>query len=261
MDEPPHGELKTCSAGGMESTKLESPSVPFDTGDRMRRTRYQQGSLTLAERKRDRKTWEYRWWETGTDGRRNRRCLVVGTLQDYPTEGLAQRALDTLRKDINVEHPRSSLQATTMRALIEHYEDKEMGEHSTKTFATCVTYRGYFRKWIKPRWGEYQITRVKAVVVEEWLRSLPLANGSKAKIRNMMHALFRHAIRWDWIEHNPITSVRQSAKRQEIPAVLSMVEVGGAVIAAHRANLRRRLRGRFHGIARRRVTRLEMVGY
>jgi hypothetical protein len=80
---------------------------------------------------------------------------VVGTLQDYPTEGLAQRALDTLRKDINVEHPRSALQATTMTALIEHYEDKEMGEYSTKTFATCVTYRGYFRKWIKPRWGKH----------------------------------------------------------------------------------------------------------
>ena len=42
-----------------------------------------------------------------------------------------------------------------------------------------------------------------------------------------MRALFRHAIRWNWIETNPITPVRRkSAKRQEIPAVLSIVEVG-----------------------------------
>ena len=191
----------------------------------MRRTRYQQGSLKLAERKRGRKTWEYRWYETGANGKRNRRCLVVGTLQDYPSETLALKALDALRKDINVEHPRSTRQNTTVGALIEHYEEKEMGEHSTKTFATCVTYKGYFRKWIKPRWGDYAITNVKAVVVEEWLRSLPLANGSKAKIRNIMHALFRHAIRWDWIEQNPITPVRQSAKRQEIPAILTMEEI------------------------------------
>jgi integrase len=191
----------------------------------MRRTRYQQGHLTLAERKRGRKTWEYRWWETGTDGKRSRRCLVVGTLQDYPTEALAQRALDPLRKDINVEHPRSARENMTMGALIDHYIEKEMGNHSTKTVATCVTYHGYFRKWIKPRWRDYVITNVKAVVVEEWLRSLPLANGSKAKIRNIMHALFRHAIRWDWIEQNPITPVRQSAKRREIPAILDVGEI------------------------------------
>jgi hypothetical protein len=36
---------------------------------------------------------------------------------------------------------------------------------------------------------------VKAVIVEEWLKSLPLANGSKAKIRNLMHAIFNHAFR------------------------------------------------------------------
>jgi integrase len=133
--------------------------------------------------------------------------------------------LDPLRKDINVEHPRSARENMTMGALIDHYIDKEMGEHSTKTVATCVTYHGYFRKWIKPRWKDYVITNVKAVVVEEWLRSLPLANGSKAKIRNIMHALFRHAIRWDWIEQNPITPVRQSAKRREIPAILDIGEI------------------------------------
>jgi integrase len=41
----------------------------------------------------------------------------------------------------------------------------------------------------------YRLREVKSVVVEEWLKMLPLTNGSRAKIRNIMHAIFNHAIR------------------------------------------------------------------
>lgn len=68
---------------------------------------------------------------------------------------------------------------------------------------------------------------IKAVVVEEWLRSLPLANGSRAKIRNLMHAIFNHAIRWEWHDRNPISMVRQSAKRQRVPTVLNIEQIKG----------------------------------
>ena len=63
------------------------------------------------------------------------------------------------------------------------------------------------------------------------LGRLPLANGSKAKIRNIMSALYSHAIRWEWAEKNPITSVRQSAKRQKTQCVLTIEEVVGLLIA------------------------------
>lgn len=48
---------------------------------------------------------------------------------------------------------------------------------------------------------------------------------SKAKIRNIMSALYSHAIRWEWATRNPIASVRQSAKRQSAPAVLTVYEL------------------------------------
>ncbi|HUB19795.1 MAG TPA: tyrosine-type recombinase/integrase, partial [Acidobacteriaceae bacterium] len=60
---------------------------------------------------------------------------------------------------------------------------------------------------------------------EEWLRSLALSNGSEAKIRNIMHAVFNHAVRWEWHERNPITQVRQSSKRMHIPVVLTLDQV------------------------------------
>lgn len=54
---------------------------------------------------------------------------------------------------------------------------------------------------------------------------IPLARGSRAKIRNIMSALYSHAIRWEWTERNPITSVRQSGKRQKAPPVLTPEEI------------------------------------
>jgi hypothetical protein len=40
-----------------------------------------------------------------------------------------------------------------------------------------------------------------------------------------MSALYSHAIRWEWTDRNPITSVRQSGKRQKAPAVLTPDEI------------------------------------
>jgi len=71
----------------------------------------------------------------------------------------------------------------------------------------------------------YRLRDVKSVVVEEWLKMLPLTNGSRAKIRNIMHAIFNHAIRWEWHSHNPVTRVRQSAKRMRILTVLSVDQI------------------------------------
>jgi integrase len=135
------------------------------------------------------------------------------------------RAVSALRANINMESPRAQIQAISFDTLVEHYRLKEMGEDAGKTFATCETYEGYLRKWILPRWKSYRLRDVKSVAVEEWLKSLPLLNGSRAKIRNMMHAIFNHAMRWEWHDQNPISRVRQSAKRSRIPVVLSIVQI------------------------------------
>lgn len=190
----------------------------------LRRTRYQDGSLVLRERS-GRKTWEYRWYEIQIDGSRKRRGVNLGSIQDYPTEAAAMKAVSALRANINMETPRAQIQAISFDTLVEHYRMKEMGEDSNKTFATRETYEGYLRKWILPRWRSYRLRDVKAVAVEEWLKSLPLVNGSRAKIRNMMHAVFNHALRWEWHDQNPITRVRQSAKRSRIPVVLSIAQI------------------------------------
>ncbi len=191
----------------------------------MRRTRFQQGSLQIVKRAGGRKAWEYRWYELQADGSRTRRNLMVGSLEQYPNRTAAQKAVAALRADINSESPRTSLTPISVQTLVEHYREKELGPDCTKTRKTQVTYVGYFRKWILPRWGSYHVTEVKAVAVEQWLRSLKYANGSKAKARNIMSAVFNHAVRWEWLDVNPIRMVRQSAKRTRIPIVLSIEQI------------------------------------
>src|SRR6516164_3061820 len=94
-----------------------------------------------------------------------------------------------------------------------------------KSYATQDTYEGYLKKWILPRWRSYRLGNLKTVQVEQWLHSLPLAQGSRAKIRNIMSALYSHAIRWEWITYNPITAVRQSTKRSKVPIVLTIEQI------------------------------------
>src|SRR6266852_3627472 len=114
----------------------------------MRRTRFQQGSLQIVKRAGGRKAWEYRWYELQADGSRTRRNLMVGSLEQYPNETTAQKAVAALRADINAENPRTCLTQISVHTLIEHYREKELGSDCAKSRKTQVTYVGYFRKWI-----------------------------------------------------------------------------------------------------------------
>lgn len=203
----------------------------------MRRTSYQKGSLKLADRRKG-KAWEFRWRDVQMDGSTRRKNIVIGTLEDLPNESAAQVAVDALRLEINRQTPQQLVKAISLETLVNHHRQHELPdvftkdkpaasarEEERKSYATQVTYDGYLRKWILPRWRSYRLTQVKAVEVEKWLKTLALAKGSKAKIRNIMSALYSHAIRWEWTDRNPITSVRQSSKRQRAPDVLTAEEI------------------------------------
>jgi|ERR1700728_253448 hypothetical protein len=60
-----------------------------------------------------------------------------------------------------------------------------------KSYSTQYAYNIYLKKWVLPRWRSYRLSEVKAVDVEAWLKTMPLARGR----RNLMSALFSHASR------------------------------------------------------------------
>jgi len=184
---------------------------------RFTRARYQQGSLIREERKVGPDVWIFRWREQTPEGRVKRK-VVVGTVDQYRSKAAAQKAAEALRANINKE----TWMPSTVEQLVTHYTAREL---PSKAHTTRAVYGSYIRTWVVPHWGVRSVSDVKTVAVEEWLKGLPLANGSKAKVRNVMHALFNHAMRHEWAEKNPITLVRQSAKRLRTPDVLDVDEI------------------------------------
>ncbi|WP_244501970.1 tyrosine-type recombinase/integrase [Terriglobus roseus] len=108
--------------------------------------------------------------------------------------------------------------------IVEHFTLVELPAGS-RTHRTRETYSSYIANIILPKWGAYHLADVKTVAVERWLSDLPGAPATKAKIRAVLSMLFRHAIRYEFAITNPISLVRQSAKRMIDPVILEVPEV------------------------------------
>lgn len=197
-------------------------------------TRHQRGYLRCVKRKKGPAMWEFLWREVGPSGKLIRRTTVIGSIEQYPTQQEASDAINGLRVSINDACNRQNHKSVLMGELVDHYIKKELGERSEwYSAATRLIYLDFLRVWIRPHWATLDIREVRTVAVEEWLRQLrrkdnkPLANASRAKIRNLMSVLFNHAIRYEWLGQgkNPITHVRQSAARQKDPEILSPEEL------------------------------------
>ena len=166
--------------------------------------RYQNGSLLKIGRKGGEQVWAFRWYEY-PGGTRTYRKRIVG--------------VSALRININagVQIPQ------TVAELAAHYRKLELVPER-KAASTIYVHENLLNLYVVPKWGAARLEAVRTVDVEGWLASLPYAPGTRSKIRNLMSALFNHAIRHEWMQSNPITRVRCSAKRLRVPDVLTPAE-------------------------------------
>lgn len=164
-------------------------------------------------------TWYFRYREDH-EGRRRYRNLKFGTARELPHRRDAEKAVLSLRVKIN-----SGFRAPeTVNEAIAPYSKKELTSER-KSFATIDVYSSHLKLHIAPRWGGLRLTDVRTIAVEEWLSELPLAPITRAKIRNVMSAVFSHCIRHEWVTFNPIAKVRTSSMRLREPDVLTPDEV------------------------------------
>ena len=175
-----------------------------------------------------------------------------------PTEAIALKAARALRIDANAQTPQAESGPETIAELVAHYRLKELNEdsHSQKAFPTRAAYRSYLDNWVLPRWGELKLDQIKPVAVEEWLDGIKRAKATRAKIRNLMSALFSHAMRYEWSDKNPIKLVRQSAKRERIPDVLELSRTSASSHQARYTRTHTGSAGRCHGTSCERAVRI-----
>jgi integrase len=185
----------------------------------------QNGSLIETKRRNGQSVWEFRWRDR-TSGKAVYRRIVLGTVEQFKTEADARKIAEGIVLEINSGDPRLGTSVLTMSQLIEHYRRRELAvDNNWKSYATKMGYKNYLKRWIAPKWGTYPLTKIKPIEVESWLRQIPLARGSCAKIRNIMSVLFNHACRYELYSENPIHLVRQSAKRRRVPPILHIDEI------------------------------------
>jgi integrase len=194
--------------------------------------------MQVVRRKSGLEVWIYRWFEPGPTGRPQRIKRVVGPLSQFSTEKKAWAEIERLGlgRSFDEYGPRN------LKELADHFTKTELAKEQVDdglSFSTKECYRLYLKNWIIPRWGLASLWDIKAVAVEEWLGQLdrvigkgenqfkqPLAPGSKKKIRDVLHVLFEHAKRYEWTDRNPISSVRQGAKRLAIPELIDIKDLG-----------------------------------
>jgi integrase len=128
---------------------------------------------------------------------------------------------------------RRTIGPVTVAELVARYIREELPERPS----TRAAYSSLLTRHIEPRWGDVLLSEVRASDVETWLKGLDLAPKTKANVRQLMHVLWECARRWEMADSNPITLVRQSAKRSRELARLSVVQyraLCGAMLEPHR---------------------------
>jgi hypothetical protein len=111
----------------------------------------------------------------------------IGTLEEYSTRKAAENAARVFRLDL-VDRGPEAVVKITMRELVAHFGEHEQvdkGEEG-RAYSTRDRCESVFNRWVLPRWGKMTIDQIRTVAVEEWLRSISRARGTRSKIRNTM---------------------------------------------------------------------------
>lgn len=140
------------------------------------RARYQFGSLTRKKRAKGSDAWEFRYYESTENGTRQRKTATVGSVEKCGTKALAQRAVDAFLLKLNSETPQQSMAVVTFGAICDRYLEEELPERYS---TTAKSYRSNIKNYLRPRWGDYLLEKIRPMAVEDWLKNLPMAPKSK----------------------------------------------------------------------------------
>jgi integrase len=194
---------------------------------KLRRTRYQNGSLQQSPRKGGDPVWVYRYSERQPDGSSKRRAVTVGPVSHFPTLSAARKAAGHLRIAAN-EHDNVQQERKTLSHVIDRFITEEMSARKS----TQDAYLLWLENYIRPKWGSIRMTEIRPLEVRAWLKGLcapngkPLSDKSKSHVHGLMRQMFGNAMLWEWFPfgENPMKLIRLtgSSKRRKHPTVLTL---------------------------------------
>ena len=190
----------------------------------MARKRYQKGQLWLEGN-----TWLARWREdVVVEGCRKRIRLQkeIGTLKDYPTKRLAQRALDERIFHVNKLNyrPRPTAQ------FVEFARSWETEVLSQYGDSTAINYRTHIRKHLVPFFGGYAMKDVNPEMVQHFVSCSTVGPKTTRNICITLQSMWATAKAWGYVAHDVMEGVvlpdisrvqRYFFSQQEIQLILA----------------------------------------
>ena len=172
----------------------------------------QRGWLSKEDRKKHGKVWIFHWYKARfSDGKRVENTAVVGRVASFTKESSAWEEVERRGLNHNIDGASSLAGRITFGELAHSYK-----QHALPKLAgtTQKTVRHIIDDYLIPRWGKQAALEIRALDIETWLGSLPLASPTRDKPRRTMFRVYfkKHGLIPCKEETNPVNWVEQSGK-------------------------------------------------
>jgi integrase len=177
---------------------------------------YQRGSLKKVRRKEG-ETWVLRYRVTSANGRRVENIATIGLVREFPKDKDAWREVDRLGLGVRINDAPSPGRAS-FHFLAEHYLKADFGADAVrpKSANTIPIVEHYVRDYLIKRFGEQIAEDIKPLEIQKWLKSLNEVNGlawtTIAKMRGLMHGIYKVGILHEHVAKNPVLHVETRSK-------------------------------------------------
>ena len=167
----------------------------------MARRRYQKGQLWLENG-----FWHGRWREdviVNGVRQRQRRHGIVGTLKEYPTKRLAQRALDEHIAHVNKISYRP-MPTAKFADFAQNWEASVLSQHRD---STATNYRTHIRKHLVPFFGGYSMKDLNPEMVQQFVSGCTASAKTIENICVTLQSMWTTARAWDYVAHDLMEGV------------------------------------------------------
>ena len=168
----------------------------------MARRRYQKGSLVPKRGIPANGLWIGRWREDVIQ--RMERSNVhkweaLGTLQDYPTRKLAQRALDARLSTINSPTYRARPTAS-FAEFASRWDATVLSQHKRSTQSST---RSQLRKWLTPQLGDCALKDLDSQRLQSFVSGCHCKPKTVRNLIATLRMMWRSARAWGYVAHDP----------------------------------------------------------
>ena len=155
---------------------------------------------------------------TAAEGRRVENTLPIGLVRDFPSENAAWREVDRLGVLVRINSDCPAPGRIRFDLLAEHYLKADFGEDAVrpKSANTIPIVTHYVRDYLSARWGNEIAEDIRPLEIQRWMKSLHTDNGlawtTIAKMRGIMHRVYKVGILHELISKNPVLHVETRSK-------------------------------------------------